>query len=264
MNCLRARELLDRYLDRELDSAQAADIARHFDACAECAAELAAHKKLGELMHQTRPADPTASTWRRVLKRLSPLFRRGRERPQRLSRFAAAAAVLLGIGLACWGASVWWASMDDAVLWAPQVVDLEPYMDRGQAGVSGQALSVAEITRQVDFKVCTAPELPNGYQLVECSLQCKKECKVVRYRYQRGDDELLLLQYKCCHPVQHGKRQVMKTRVNGKPAQIVQCGEKLTASWPANGTAVSIIGPRDMCELIQLMSFVDERFAQGH
>lgn len=264
MDCGQIKELLGRFHDGELDAVEAQVVSEHVADCAYCNAELAALKRLTRLIKETRPADPPISTWRQVLERLSPFARTDRKRQTLLGRFSRAAAILVMVGLGAWGAVAWWNSTGDLAFGAVQPVDLEPYLNQGRAALTGPALSVAEIKRQVDFKVFTALELPHGYQLKDCSLECKNQCKVVRYRYERDDDVLLLLQFKCCHPVQHGKRQVFTTRVNGKIAQIVQCGNRITASWRANGTAVSLIGPEDMCELVQLMTFVDERFAEGN
>ena len=36
MNCQKALELIDPYVDRELDPTQAADVERHLDQCEEC------------------------------------------------------------------------------------------------------------------------------------------------------------------------------------------------------------------------------------
>jgi hypothetical protein len=47
--------------------------------------------------------------------------------------------------------------------------------------------------------------------------------------------------------------------MNGKPTQVVQGDGRLAASWQVNGTAVSLIGPRDMAELVRLMAHVDQR-----
>jgi hypothetical protein len=48
-------------------------------------------------------------------------------------------------------------------------------------------------------------------------------CNVVQYKYQRGKDAALLLQYSQGQPVSHGNWPVVAVEtVNGKPVEIIQ------------------------------------------
>jgi hypothetical protein len=142
------------------------------------------------------------------------------------------------------------------------VVDLGPYLDRREEARAGQAMPPDEAARRVDFRVLSAAALPEGYCLQGCCL-CRGACDRVECTYCRGGDRVLVILCAPGQPVEFGGRPVLRAQVNGKPAQVVQGEGRLAASWQVNGTAVSLIGPRDLAELVRLMAEVDQRLGGG-
>jgi hypothetical protein len=59
--------------------------------------------------------------------------------------------------------------------------------------------------------------------------------------------------------VRYGNRPVLDTRVNGKAARVVQCEGYLACSWQCQGTALTLVGPRDLSQLVRLVAYVDQR-----
>jgi hypothetical protein len=116
-----------------------------------------------------------------------------------------------------------------------------------------------DLVRHVNFHVLAADALPGGYRLKACCLCSDGCCDLVRCQYQCGAERMLLVQCCCGYPLCCGKRTVLRTRVHGKPARIVQCDGHLAGVWLARGTAVALIGPRDLADLVRLMAEVDRR-----
>ena len=71
---------------------------------------------------------------------------------------------------------------------------------------------------------------------------------------------MILVQCSPDHTICYGKRPVLKTKVNGKAAQIVQCDGCLACCWQSKGTALTLVGPGDVSQLVQLVAHVDQRF----
>jgi hypothetical protein len=261
MGCDEFRELLGRFHDGEAPPAARAAVAAHVSGCAGCAAARAAVAELGELARALPEPEPPGDLWERIAPRLGAAPARV-YRSQASRRSAAALAALVLAVLA----AGWWAPRPARRGPHPAspgpVVDLGPYLD-GPASRPGQWMSPAEAAHRVAFRVLSAPELPDGYCLHGCCLCRGGCCDLVECAYRRGADQLLVVQCGPGQAVAFGGRPVLQTRVHGKPAQVVQAGGRLAASWQVNGSAVSLIGPRDLAELVRLMAHVEERLAAG-
>jgi hypothetical protein len=173
---------------------------------------------------------------------------------------AVAAAVLLAIGT---GWLVFrMAEQGGRPATVDVAVDLAPYLNQIAGEQTGLAMSPQEAARQVDFRVMSASELPDGYCLEQCCL-CKSSCcPLVACKYRRaGKDPLLLVQCSQGQPIDYGNRPLVEAQVYGKAARIVQCNGCLCACWKTRGTVVNLIGPKDLSELVSLMTFVDQRLA---
>lgn len=270
MNCERVQNLLGRFRDGELSPPERASVAAHLETCPACAAEFAAITELGEMVRTWGESELPGDLWDQIARRLAATGP-GRNAPSRPTVRAWKAVVLAALVLVA-VATGWLAHQprlpsDDPA--GPQptvpVVDLTPYLGPQFSAVprQGQPLRPEETARHIGFRVLTAPTLPEGYSLKESYLVRIEGCKVVQYKYLRGSDVALLLQYSQGQEVTYGGYPVVAVRqVNGKPVQIAQGDGHLAASWEANGTAVSLVGPRDQSELVRLVAYVDQRLAE--
>jgi hypothetical protein len=261
MNCEQVLEMLSQFHDCELSRADRAGVEIHLGGCPACASELATLAELSEMVRATTEPEAPPDLWGKIARRMG-----GRGAVRRLGhlrlrswRAAAAAAILLAL------VGVGWLSYQSAshrVAPAPvdadNVVDLGPYLDNLTVAATQRRLSPQEAARNIDFPILTAAKLPEGYALKGCCLMECGCCSLCECKYARGSESLLLVQCKN-QPVQYGGRSVLETHVRGKPAQVIQCRDRLAVSWESRGTVLHLVGPTDLSELLQLMAEVDER-----
>lgn len=271
MNCEQIQNALGRFHDGELSRAERAVMERHLQGCVRCTAELAVLSELSETARSLSEPESPADLWERIAQRLATAEPRPAASTYTIARFWRVAVVTALLSVAV--ATSWLArrpkspsdgsALHQAVI---PIVDLGSYLGRDVSLGPGQArrMSPEETAQQVSFRVLTTPELPEGYALEESYLVRIEGCNVVRYKYLRGKDVVLLLQYSQGQPVSHGDRPVVAVeRVNGKPVEIIQGEGRLAASWKANGTAVSLVGPRNQAELVRLAAYVDQQLSEG-
>jgi predicted anti-sigma-YlaC factor YlaD len=281
MNCEQVQNLLGRFHDGELGQAERAAVEVHLGNCPSCACELAGIAELAETARSLSAPEPPKDLWKGIAERLVPFplgeslparypLPPGEEKKKRDASWrvrppirvtaALAAAVLLAMGAG-------WLAFRTAgegrqPIAVDAAVDLGPYLNQITGDQSGLAMSPQEAARQVDFRVVAASELPDGYCLEQCCLCNSSCCPLVTCKYRRaGKDPLLLVQCSQGQPIDYGNRPLVEAQVHGKNARIVQCDGCLCASWKARGTVVNLIGPKDLSELVSLVTFVDQRLA---
>ena len=270
MDCERVRHLLGRFRDGELSPADRAAVAAHLDACSACAAELLVLTELGDMAKALSAPEPPGDLWDQIAQRLTakPVPAASGRGTRHWRAAVLAALVLLAV------TTGWLARrpgpLSDDIHGGPQpgvpVVDLGPYLgpEMATAHRQGQRMKPGETAKQAGFRVLTVAKLPEGYDLEESYLVRIEGCNVVQQKYLRGEDVALLLQYSQGQPVKYGGRPVVAVRrVSGKPVEIIQGEGRLAASWKANGTAVCLIGPGDVSELVRMVDYVDQQLAEG-
>lgn len=272
MDCEQVQNLLSRFFDRELDRAEHESVERHVDACAGCRAELAALEQLSDAARSLTDPEPPADLWDRIIGQLAAQHvtrEAAGQRRRALFRAAALAALVLIAVWTGWIAHGPGLRRGEQAASSIPAVDLGPYLDElakspriSVAPYGAVPSSPAEAARQVQFRVLNEAELPDNYALESGFLVRIEGCNVVQFKYLRGSDVVLLFQYSRGQPVAYGNRPVLATRINGKPAKVVQSDGCLCASWETNGTAVTLVGPRDMSELVRLVAFVDQHLME--
>jgi hypothetical protein len=253
MSCEPIRTWLGPFHDSELDPARRALVEIHLGGCSACAAELAALAELGQLVRETIAPEPPSQLWAQIDQRLAAT-----RIPQsgRLWRSAAVAALLFLAVAAGWmahkilgpnhpGGSPVLATDDDS-----------PTLDDLLAARDGQHVGLENASRLVNFRVVPVSGL-GGYRLDECCV-CKGGCcDLLRCKYLRGADAVLLVQCSAGHAPRCGDRPVLEADVQGKRVRIIQCADCLAATWRTDETAFSLIGPNDLSELVRLLASVE-------
>jgi hypothetical protein len=255
MGCDEVRGLLGEFHDRESTPAARGAVEAHLAFCPACAAVLAAMSELGDLARALTEPEPPDNLWERIALRIEAGPNRWILRRRKIAVLAALVLIVLAVG--------WRVSRPDRKSEpstpAAVAVNLSPYLSRQEVAEPGESMSPTEAGRLVAFRVLTAPQLPNGYCLQRCCV-CRDECcPLVECAYCRDGERVLVIQCSPGQSVEFGGRPFLRTRMNGKPIQVVQGEDCLAASWQVNGTAVSVIGPRDLAELVRLMAHIDER-----
>jgi hypothetical protein len=262
MNCKTVRSLLGKFHDGELELVDQVSVKDHLRACTECSAELASMTELTELVRLSCEPEPPGMLWEQIDQRLAEPTRNPDGRTlAALSLWAVPAVAVLSIAAVVGG---WWATvptrtMDPAGPAASLPLSSDPFIKELLAANGGEPVSLREAGLRVDFRVLTDLRLPDGYCLDGCCLCGQGCCAMVKCKFVRGPDEVVLVQGTSDHPVEYGKLPAVEAQVNGRPARIVQCPNGLlAASWQAKDTALSLVGPRDLSELVRLVTFVDQ------
>lgn len=259
MHCEQARQWLSRFQDGELAPAMHAALADHLKICTACAAELASLTDLRRLVQAAGEPEPPGDLWERISQQL-PDPARPRSRWRQPGRTVVAAGVLLvvlvagGLGLrqAFHSAQPLPAAAGLPPAW-------QPYLDSRQLSHVGDPVRLDQAARFVSFRVPADLSLPEDYQLEDCCVCGDGCCDVVCCCFVGRTDQVLLVLCADGHPVRTNGPPLAQPRINGKSVRVVRCADRLAALWQANGTAVSLIGPRDLDQLVQLARYVDQR-----
>lgn len=235
MECEQVRTLLGPFHDRELASAEHAAVAAHVGECAACAGELAAITELGESARLLPAPHAPESVWLDVADRM-PARRRS---PWKVAAVAAVVLVAVAAG------------------WLTRRTPSAPDLELVALG-AGRPVALQDAARQVDFRFVSRTELAGGYRLDECCLCSDGCCDMVRCKYRRGSDRIVLVQGPAAHPVDFGDRPSTEETVGGKRVCVIRCEGCLAATWRTGDTSFSLIGPRDLPELSRLLAAVDE------
>ncbi|HEV8060502.1 MAG TPA: zf-HC2 domain-containing protein [Gemmataceae bacterium] len=254
MDCAAVQPLLSPFLDGELDGSDRDAVTVHLDHCTDCQQRLRELRNLGEVWSSSAPHEPSERAWQRVARSLVNLDD-GCSRRFRTRRWLAASIILL---LCCGGA---WAVVQFGGGWiwdhvdrARNRINLVTYLDDEHGQSNGKPVQPGEICGLVPFPALLAHDLPNDYKLQKCCVFCDG---VVRYKYARGDDEVILLLYRCGSTVVHGDKPLQTFGLGGKSVKVAQCKRRISGSWQVNGTAVSLIAPNQLDEFTQLVKYVD-------
>jgi hypothetical protein len=260
MDCAAVQPLLSPFLDGELDGPDRDGVTDHLDRCAACQRRLQELQNINDVWSMAAPPEPSERAWQRVARNLANLEGHSQRR-FRFRRWLAASILLLICGGGAWamvqfgGDSVW-----HSVELARARINLVGYLDDEHSPSPGKTVKPEEICDQVDFPAPKAPDLP-GYELQKC---CVFGDGVVRYKYTRGDKEVILLLYRCGHTVVHGNKPLLSFDLQGKTVKIAQCKKRVSASWQVNDTAVSLIACSDLIEFTRLLQCVDCQLADNH
>jgi Putative zinc-finger len=268
MNCEQVQERLSRFHDSELSPPERAAIELHLASCPVCPGELAAIAELSEMARTTPVPEPPPGQWQEIELRLARTTSSRVTWARRLVpgwRMAAGLAALL---LLAFGGT-WLARREQAPDSTQHAQETSPADEDGPlldqllvAAPRAESISLQEAARRVAFRLPSSPQLPEGYQLQGCCLCRDGCCDLVQCQFLCGSDQVLLFLGSSDRPTRYGARPVLETQVDGKPARIVQCDCGLACSWQCHGTTVTLIGPRDLSKLVQLVSFVNERMAK--
>jgi hypothetical protein len=263
MKCKDLQPLFGRFLDGELSALEAASVRAHLDQCPACSAELSSIAELGQWVQATRAPEPSPERWEQARADVFALYRTRLIAANRRSwvwKIASIAALfMVGTAVALLASRIK-APLGDLI--AENTVDLGPFVADPTHYQEGHPVTLQEAVRQVSFPVLDTKELPGGYQFKKCCLCCKSCGHMVQCCYLRGSDQVLVLQYGCERPTCCGNRPTIKAEVNKKTVNVVECDKNLVASWRCDGTAVSLIGPKDLDEMLSLVKFIDAHLSR--
>jgi hypothetical protein len=77
--------------------------------------------------------------------------------------------------------------------------------------------------------------------------------------YRRDGDRLAVFEHVDDQPIWFGERPVIQARCHGLPTSLVQCDERLAASWRRSGRYLTIVGARNLEQIAELVAYLDSR-----
>jgi hypothetical protein len=143
-------------------------------------------------------------------------------------------------------------------------VNLAPILEKGipvnfNAGdeFNFVAAPLDQAKQQVAFRVFDQPQLTEGFTAQQCLVGCCGMHAIVQTEYRRDQDQCVMFQYPREMPVTFGDAAVETVQLGDKSVSVVQGKACWAASWRIDGTAVTIVGPRDRAELLRMVAKVE-------
>ncbi len=265
MNCPEIQQLLSPFVDGELTAEVDASVQSHIEGCPNCAQELAAFQAISALAGSMPVPQPVPGAWAALESRLDATqavvamvpSRPKRYRPSRNVVVATAFLILAGIGLS------FYLERDEHD--NHLAVNFDRYLkefihDPGQAqqvlaaAYRHQTVSLEQATQQLRYEPAATRGLPDGYALDAVQVFDMPCCKCIQCIYTNADKSVLtLFEYDSDQPLWFGKRPAVTCRCNGKSTRIVTFDGQLAASWPSGKRHLTLIGARDVKQLMRLM-----------
>jgi hypothetical protein len=260
MDCAAVQPLLSPFLDGELDGSDREAVTVHLDCCPVCRQKLGELRSLCEIWSSTEPCEPGERDWQRIAKSLDRLNDKGATRGFRRRTWVAAAILIAlcasaGAAIARFGVEGICTSFNRR-----DPVNLIDYLD-GENSRQGKAVDADNLCDEVELTPLRTHQLPDGYKLKNCCVFCDG---IVRYKFARGEAEVIVLLYPCGLNVVHGNKPLLNFKMkNGGDLRIAQCKKRVSASWQVKGTAVSLIASSDLLELTDLLRYIDNQLAEA-
>lgn len=266
MTCEDLAPLLDCYADGELEPACHNTVTSHLESCPACAAKVAAIKELGESVRSMSVPAPPDDLWDHIASQVAVVPVARRVRPWRQPAFlrvaAVAALVLIAIYTGWQAYSPGTPPVPNA--W-PAMVDLAPILENGipvtfNAGDEFKFASAPldQAKQQVTFRVFDKPQLTEGFTAKQCQVGCCGMHSIVQTEYRRDQDRCVMFQHSRDLPVGFGNASVETIQLGEWSLKVVEGKACWAASWHINGTAVTIVGPRDRAELLRMVAKVEQ------
>lgn len=269
MNCSKTKELLSPFCDGELTSDVHASVESHVESCSVCAQELAEFQAMSQLARRMPDPQPAPDAWQALEARLDGARLKSAATPARIGRtllsrrFLVAAALLIvgGIGLTLF---LQHDEHDDhlAVNFDHYLEEFVQDTDEAQQVLAStypnQIVDLEEAARQLKYIPAATQQLPNGYTLDAAYVFDMPCCKCIQCVYRRaGRSAMALFEHESDQPIWFGDRPAVECQCNGKSTRIVAFDGQLAASWPSGTRHLTLIGAKDIKQIMQVMDHLD-------
>lgn len=270
MDCAHVQDLISAYHDDELPEGIRQQVTEHLHRCNSCAEELGHFERMSQLAAQLESPDVPPEVWDRIESELrrpssapdvigAPLWRN-----RVVGGIAIAAAVLILVGLGVWF-STGRDSHDLASAHANEV-DLAPYArqfyrdaDAAQRELLTQyahrITTPSEAEQEVKYRPVIANSLPGGFVRQELRTIKMPCCTCVQAVYRNNkSDHLTTFQQSSDDSFLFEGCAEVTCRCCGIDTRIVQVDGGIAASWQVKGTHVTLIGLRDIQQVVATMA----------
>ena len=277
MICAEVQKQMSAYLDSELSDADCQSIAAHLDGCTACSEVLAGFQSLSAVAKDFDAPSPPSDLWRGIEMSLDDeklqivaLESPGQQRRRYvLAPWSTAAAILLIATAAIWSSRGVWNSHDHESMEANFDVFLAAYSANPEQAhetlvraYDGQLISRDTAVKRLGYTPAAldgklADANPEESYLLEMPC-CRCSLTVCR----RSDGSVLtVLEHDVPQPEWFGDRSRSECVCDGVPTDVVQVDDVLAASWRLGERFVTVIGPRNLDDVTELVS--DESATNG-
>jgi hypothetical protein len=128
----------------------------------------------------------------------------------------------------------------------------------------GQAVSLSQAARQLGYRPAVAAGLLEHYSLDAVYVLEMPCCTCVQSIYRHNDGEVFaIFQHERKQPIWFGDRPRISAQFNGRPCDVVQFQDRLAASWKEGSRYLTIVGARNLDEIMLLMTYFQASDTQG-
>ena len=268
MNCSDVEPLLSDYYDGELAPDASQRVATHLENCASCADELSAFERLSQLASQDAPGhSPPDDLWNQIRAKLDAPISSPPTQPARrwhdgnVRRLAAAAAVLLAVGIGLLARQVWFSGSPSQQLAADFGRYLSQFDENPQqaqrlllASFDGEAVDLKAASARPDAWLVLSKGLPAGYSL-DVGYRLKLPCCDCRQTLiKRADGGALALFQHDGQSGDFGDSSSGQCSCDEACACISRVDSRLAVSWQQGDRHLTLVGARDKQEVQQFIA----------
>lgn len=272
MTCSSVREHLSAFHDGELSPESQAAVARHIEGCSECSRRLAELQELSRITAELPKPEVPPEMWQQIEEKLTTKVA-GQRPPlvsliRRRRTWVTLATAAIAIGAVSTATIVWLRQPEDDR--QRMAVNFGRYLDEFKrnplaaqqvllSSYEGRVVSFDEAARQVGYRPAVRETLPDGASLEALCLLKMPCCLCVQAVYRRDNgDRLAIFEHVDDEPIWFGNRPAIHARCNDTPTSIVQVDDYLAASWRRQGRFLTVVGAKDVEQLLRLMASLDD------
>lgn len=268
--------MLSAYHDGELPPDTLLSIEDHCALCEVCATELLAIRQLSTMAGRLKDPTPPADLWSHIARQL-PLSSRqvasqrssGSWRPGRMAVLAASVVAFAAAGVA-----LYWAQhrrSDPHVAMAANfsefLTQFESHPEDATSVLAqryaGTKVSVEEAARSLRYRPAITDVTPSGCSLESVYLMYLPCCKCIQATFRRDDGGRMdVFEHDEEQQAWFGDRPCIRAQCAGEEMSVTQLQRGLAATWKIDGHFVTVVGARDLDEIVQFseqMAAADRR-----
>jgi hypothetical protein len=274
MNCSRVQVLISAFHDDELSDAVRHQMAEHLHGCGTCAQELAHFERMSQVTWQLDSPDVPARVWDRIetelrrpmAARIRPVRRWARPAVRGVA-LAGSILIVVGIGLSFRGEPSLRLQGNgkhdvevNLARYARQFY-LDPRIAQSDllAEYANREVTPGEAEERLKYRPILAETLPGGFVRQELRLVEMPCCTCVQAVYRKNESDVLAtFQQLSDESFEFEGCDELTCKCGCIDTRIVEVDGGVSASWRMNGTHVTLVGPRDMQQVVEtIASFVE-------
>lgn len=284
MNCSEAREQLSQYYDGELPPDVVARVEQHLESCAGCSREMETFRSLSTVTVGMAQPEPPSDGWDKVARELDGIGIAGSNGGVRTSRavnptvlsrgklrrrLTLVASLLVALGV------VGFFLLQHDHGKHELAVDFDRYLDDYAtdpdkaaatlfASYPSEEVDAETAIARVGYRPVALDSLPDGYTVASTHLLKMPCCTCVKTVCRNSSGRsFVIFEHDAEQPVWFGNRTKRECECGGTPATVTEFDSQLAATWRVGNRSVTLVGARDMADVMTLVPQLSGSGAQG-